>query len=142
VAEDYISEKTLDEAKNVLRADYWRAVRDLADDLKQAIKDGEITDREELGDRLHESIDGSHWIIYTYANLQVLCWTSNDDAYQEITDEIDGSKGASHVYQTVAFWAMMADVREQLGDEDDLFADEEDEEEDEEEEEEEEETAE
>ena len=65
------SDSQVDEAKRVLRADYWTSIRSLAKGLAEEIRKGELAP-EDVEDRLHEDADGSYWTIYTHANYQAI----------------------------------------------------------------------
>lgn len=106
-----ISEQQHDEAVRVLRAEYYTGVRGIVEEIQQAIKDGEITDRDSLDDRLHQTIDGSYWIIYTHANHQVIFVSDNHDAYSEDFGSAP-VEGDSINWAALAFAAMQRDVQE------------------------------
>lgn len=107
-------------ARALEETEYWADVRDVA---KEALE--ECPDNEEAQDDfVWESVDGSSWVIYTARNLDVLRFTSNEDAWQEF-----GELSPENWLAQAAFAAMLADVREALHE---LRADTEEEEEDEE----------
>lgn len=108
-----ITEAQHDEAMRVLRAEYYQSVRNITEDLARAIKDGEITDQDSMETWIHQTIDGSYWVIYTHANFQVLMCSDNDDAHGENYGEppVDGD---SINWAALAFAAMEADVRQQI----------------------------
>jgi len=95
-------------AQNILRADYYADVRGIADDIVQAIKDGEVTNRDDLEERLHETIDGTQRVIYTYQAKCGLLASDNEDAYEDETGEQDATP------EVRMYYALMADVREDL----------------------------
>jgi hypothetical protein len=118
------TETEVNDALAVLRRDYYADVRGLVDAWREARdwhrtnKPGEAFD---AGDALHQVVDSSQRVIYTYqARVGLLC-TDNADACEEELGEKPESPEAA------MFWALMADVRELLGDEysDDEPADEE-----------------
>ena len=108
-----ISEKQHEEAMNVLRAEYYQGVRTLTADLARAIKGGEVTDQESMDDWIHQSIDGSYWIIYTHANFQVLLCSDNHDAYSEEFGEPPVT-GSDINWAALAFAAMQRDLQQQI----------------------------
>lgn len=112
-----ISEQQHDEAMRVLRAEYYQAVRDIVKEADRAIKDGEITNDEELNDWVHQTVDGSYWVIYTHANFQLLLVTDNHDAYSEDFGEAPVRDGNIN-WAALAYAAMERDVREQMDAED------------------------
>jgi hypothetical protein len=95
-------EVTVEQAMTVLRRDYYGDVRSYAEELKKAIIDDEITDREQLLERIHETADGSQWVIYTFRNFRVLMLSDNSDAYAEEY----GSEGI--VKDGTINWAVLA----------------------------------
>lgn len=117
---------TVAQAEGILRAEYWDDVRGMAEDARQAVKDGDVNDTEELENWLNESIDGYGRVIYTARAMDGLRWSDNDEAYfdeglyceEDFRDGIPWSK--------LMFCALMADVRDTLGDLDELFTAEDD----------------
>ncbi len=99
-------------ATDIINRDYFDDVRGITQDLIRQIKEGEITTREELDDRLHQDIDGSGRIIYTWSARLGLLATDNVDAYEEEM----GEKPAGPEQQL--FMAMRRDVEAQLESED------------------------
>lgn len=105
-------EITTEQAERVLRQEYWEAVRQIArDSIHEARESGR-----DVSDVVHEAVDSSYWVIYTHANLQVLRFTENDEAAADIggLDEILRDRGVSGLYQILAFYALRADVEEQI----------------------------
>jgi len=101
---------SVDAALSVLNRDYFDDVRGIAEDCKRAVKDGEVSNDEELSDYLHQTVDGHERVIYTYqARIGLVC-TDSVDAYEDET----GEKPPSAEVQM--FWALMQDVRDRLGD--------------------------
>ena len=96
------------------RSAYFAAVKSHAQDILETEARGDSSESDR-SDAIWEAVDGSEWIIYTNRNIEVIRWTSNDDAFAEngsIGDLVkDGDKAAS-VYQTIAFYAFLADVTE------------------------------
>lgn len=108
-----ITEKKHDEAVRVLRAEYYQAVRSLVDEAMSEMKSGDITDREGLDEYIHQSVDGSYWVIYTRANMQVLFVSDNDDAYMDDFGEAPVDGGNIN-WAALAFAAMRRDVQDLL----------------------------
>jgi hypothetical protein len=102
--------------------EYYQTIRDIVQNLKDEIKDGTITDAEGADEWLSETVDGHHDVIYTYAAMEVCRISKNDSAY---FDEF-GAEGAIDdggiAWSKLAYMAMLADVREEIGNMDDLFA--------------------
>lgn len=106
---------TLDDlADEMKRAAYHAEIRNLAASVKDAIKSGEITDAEGLDEWIHQTIDGHHDVIYTYAAQGVIRASDNDDAMiDEMGPEGLTTDGAIN-WSGLAFFAMRADLVEQL----------------------------
>jgi hypothetical protein len=121
-------EQIAQRANGIARREYEATIRGIVEDLTRAIKDKEVTDRDGAMDWLHETIDGHHDVIYTYAAMEVCRQSKNDQAY---FDQF-GSEGAMDEsgiqWSRLAYCALEADVLEEIGDIDDLFATEDDEE--------------
>lgn len=92
--------------------DYRRSVQAIAQEIFDESPDD---DRQDF-DLIHESVDGSEWIIYTWRNLRVLQYSYHDDAgLEEMGPELfTGCSTMSEVYARAAFFAMRADVSESL----------------------------
>jgi hypothetical protein len=112
-----ITDTQHEDAMRVLRAEYYQSVRGIADEMRDAIKSGEITSDEELHDRVHQTIDGSYWVIYTHANFQVLMCSDHHDAYSEDFGEPPLS-GSDINWAALAFAALQRDVDDQMQAED------------------------
>lgn len=104
-----ITEKQHDEAVRVLRAEYYSAVRAIVDEAMGEMKDGTIADREALDEWIHQSVDGSYWVIYTHANMQVLFVSDNDDAYMDDFGDAP-VEGGNINWAALAFAAMRRDI--------------------------------
>lgn len=112
-------EVTTDQEDRVLRQEYWDAVRDIATDLEDAVKSGDIESEDDLNERMHESVDDSAWIIYTANNFQVLRYCDNHDAYTDEFGEVPMS-GSEVNWAALAYAAMLEDVRKTTDDFDDI----------------------
>jgi len=108
-----ITEAQHDEAIRILRAEYYQSVRAAAQDFGRAVKDGEITDQESMSEWVHQTVDGSYWVIYTHANFQVLLCSDNQDAYSEQFGE-PPVEGNSIKWAALAFAAMEQDLLQQI----------------------------
>lgn len=103
------------------RGHYRQDVRDTAqsiiDECKGQYKDGVRGEplREWLLEHIHETIDGSPRVIYTYLAQECLMESSNDSAYFENF----GSEGAVSKdginWGALAYCAFEADVIEEMG---------------------------
>jgi len=108
-----ITDEQHEDAMRVLRAEYYQSVRGIVEDLRRAIKDGEVTDQESLDQWLHQTVDGSYWVIYTHANFQVLMCSDNHDAYSEEYGQ-PAVEGDSINWAALAHAAMERDVQQQI----------------------------
>jgi hypothetical protein len=108
-----ITDKQHDEAMQILRAEYYQGVRSIAHELRDRIKSDEITDQDGLEQALHESVDGSYWVIYTHANYQVLMCSDNSGAYVEDFGEAP-VQGDDINWAALAFAALKRDVEQQM----------------------------
>ena len=103
---------------------YHEAVQGIADEIVAEIKAGD-TDPDEWTDRLHETVDGNFWVIYTYqAKLVVAFISDNDDAAFEQGMELDHSSGID--WSALAFYAMYQDVIDAMPDVDEIEIDDKD----------------
>lgn len=95
-----------DEPKNEA-AEYWQTVQSIAEEAKEAEKRGE-----DAGDYIHESVDGSYYVIYTHANATCLRETDNEnELFEQMGDDaLAGCKSYGDVMARLAYWAMRADV--------------------------------
>ena len=120
------TDREVDEAVSVIKRSYYADVKDLADSLRKEIDDGEIEDEDDLTERISEDVDGSARVIYTFQNKLGLLASDNEDAYVESHAELP-TDGDSINWAALMAAAMEQDVRDELGDFDDLFEDDEDE---------------
>jgi len=117
---DRVTEEDVNAAVSIIQRDYYQDVRDLGDSLKDEIKSGDIADAEQLEERINQDVDGSARVIYTFQAKLGMLVTDNDEAYEEFDFE-------NPTVEQKMYCAMVADVRDYLGDLDDLFTGEEDE---------------
>jgi len=96
-------------AREMLKADYYNDVRVIADDVRERIKSGELSVRDDVDRFVRESVDGSSRLINATAQREVLVWSHNEEPNVE-------SLGMA------AAEAYLADVYEDLGDLDELLA--------------------
>ena len=89
--------------------EYWRAVRDCA---ASAVSNEDWSKDVDLSDRVHELVDGSQWVIYTWRNLRVLQYTAHFDAYEGETSL--STQSLSSILTVSAYYAMQADVHEAI----------------------------
>ena len=92
--------------------EYWNDIKTMAQEIMDEAVAADPQDPEEwdgLWDNVHEAVDGTAWIIYTYRALRVMEYTANDDAHEDM-GEIPTGQGWSGIVTYVAFWAMRADL--------------------------------
>lgn len=103
--------------------DYNTEINSIAADLVQrAVSENDNREQaeEEINDyMLHEDIDSHQWIIYTAYALPVIQYSPNDDYLidnfgNEEASFILANSGLDALHTAIAFWAMYADVQEQL----------------------------
>jgi len=106
--------------------EYNKEIADIAKCIvEEAYKDyTDVTNREEAEDLindtlLHETVDGHQWVIYNGYNVDVMRYSPNEDYYiDNFGDEDAGTLlkngGLSSLHNVIAFWAMYADVQEEL----------------------------
>lgn len=97
---------TVDQAVNAIRRDYYSDVLDLARDLAERMKAGEVDD---FGDALHEQVDGCARVIYTLQAKLGLLVSDNEDAWED-TGAGDGTPAP----ETRMYYALQADISERL----------------------------
>lgn len=95
------------------RRDYYAEIRYIAADAVDKILAGRLTD--DLGDYLHETVDGHSFVIYTSQSLDVMRHSDNWLAAEEHggMDAVraDDFSGTLVIY---AYYAMLADVTREL----------------------------
>ena len=89
--------------------DYWETVEGIAKEAKEAEARGE-----DPQDYIHESVDGSYYVIYTHANVVVLQESVNDSAAFDEMGEValSGCNSYGEVMARLAYFAMRQDVAE------------------------------
>ena len=110
------SEGAVKDALSLLEADYWGDIRSNAKDVIRQIKDGEISSRDELYERLNEEADGTQWVIYTHQARVLLVCTNTPDAYEEEFGE------KPDTVEKQAYAAYLHDLTEQVEAEGDIDA--------------------
>lgn len=100
------------EAIRILTADYYSDVRDVAESvLERMIEAGEDA---EYSDILHEEVDGTQRVIYTFqAKLGVVMSDNADAFFEEFGDEGACTKDGI-AWERICFVAMERDVGELL----------------------------
>jgi hypothetical protein len=109
-------------ADGIRANEYAATVTGIVADLRQAVRDGDISDRDAAYEWIEQTIDGHHDIIYTACAMEVLAQSRNDSAYFDELGTADGAVTDSGIeWSKLAFWALRADVLEELSDLDDWF---------------------
>ena len=101
----------MSDSQTITHRDYWNQVESIARDVTSEAR----ADGDDLYDRLHETIDGHEWVIYTYKAQQIIAHSQNDGAIEELGIECAITDGCLN-WSAIAYCAFEADVREQLGD--------------------------
>lgn len=108
---DEVTDEDVKAAINILTMDYNNDVRSVAQDLAQRMKDGEV---DEFSDALHEAVDGTQRVIYTFqAKLGVILSDNSDRYFEEFGEEGACSKDGI-AWERLCFVAMEQDVVEEL----------------------------
>jgi len=114
------------EIMNITQNDYNTEIKSIAECMVEAAFNEydeveTIEQAEELinDTLLHETIDSHQWIIYYSYNDDVIRYSDNADAYQDIYSNEDVGamivdKGLDNFGIVRAYWAMYTDVQEQL----------------------------
>lgn len=110
----------------ITRSAYYEEIRSIAANMaEEALADNDW-DRdaaeEDINDsRLHETIDGHQWVIYTAYNLDVLRHSESADAYVDNFSADDAGHiikdhGIDDLHAIMAYCAMEQDVRNIMDD--------------------------
>lgn len=113
--------------------DYYSEVNEIAEALVSEAMAEYDNDAEQametiVDSRLHETIDGHQWIIYYNYNLSIIKHSNNED-YMINNMGLDSAGealqrgGLNGLHQSVAYWALYADVYELLQDKMDEYVD-------------------
>lgn len=114
------AEDLVRDAESILRAEYWQDVRNAAesirDELRGQIKDGVTGEplREWLIEHVHETIDGSQRVIYTWEAQKCVLFSDNDGAYAENFGTDGMVEDGMINWSRLAYAAFEADVIEEL----------------------------
>jgi hypothetical protein len=108
-------------ADGIAEREYRQTVTGVVEDLKRAVRDGEITDRDGAMDWLHDTIDGHHDVIYISCAQDVVRLSRNDGAYFEQFGDDGAVEDGAINWSRLAYCALEADVLEAIGDLDSWF---------------------
>jgi hypothetical protein len=108
-----VTESQLRDAVSVITREYYEDVRGIGDDLIDQIQDGDIARSDDFGDALHDAVDGTQRVIYTWQARLGLIASENHDAYfEEGIGDLDCSESVP--YETLMFYALQKDVVEYM----------------------------
>ena len=109
---------------NITSSQYWIEVEALATQIAQDAMSQCDNSREEAEELItdslmHETIGAHQWVIYNAYNLDVLQYSDNSDYYINNFGTEDAAivlkeRGLDGLHQTLAFWALYADVLEKI----------------------------
>jgi hypothetical protein len=97
---------------DITASDYYQSIKDLA---RQALAEHKERPNADLSDIIHELVDGSAWVIYTYRAHHVLLFSDNaNHGFDEGLVQLSpGSvRDVSDLVGQLAFWALRADVEQ------------------------------
>jgi hypothetical protein len=103
-------------ANGIAAREYRDTVQGIVEDLKRAIRDGDVTDEDGASDWLHETVDGHHDVIYTSCAMEVCRQSRNDGAYFDDFGDEGAVSNSGIEWSKLAYCALLADVREAIGD--------------------------
>ena len=108
-------------AEGIAYRRYRATVEGIVEDLKRAIADKEVTDSDGATEWIEQTVDGCGDVIYTGRAMEVCRQSRNEDAYYDEgmynADDFDGAIP----WSKLAYFALLADVNEEIGDLDELF---------------------
>jgi len=108
-----VTERQVQDAVAVITRDYYNDVADLGDQLIDDIKNGEIPGPNDFSDALHEMVDGTQRVIYTWQARLGLIASENHDAYfEEGIGDLDCSESVPH--EVLMFYALQQDIVEYM----------------------------
>lgn len=114
-------------AEGIEQRAYRNSVKGFAEDVRNEIKAGNITDSDGAREYLEQSIDGAHDVIYIYAAQNVCRFSDNDTAYFDQMGSEGAVSDSGIEWSKLAYFALLQDVLDELGDLDELFTDDDDE---------------
>ena len=108
---DEITDADVKAAIHILTMDYYNDCRSVAQDLAQRMKDGEI---EEFGDALHEAVDSTQRVIYTFQAKLGVILSDNGDHYLDEFGTDGVVEDGQIKWERLCFVAMEQDVLKEL----------------------------
>jgi len=106
-----VTEKDCDAAVVILTQDYRQDVLGVAKDLARQMKEGEVDD---FSDALHQAVDGTQRVMYTFQAKLACIMSDNADAYFDDFGEEGACSKDGINWERIAFVAMERDVTEEL----------------------------
>lgn len=103
------------------RSEYFNTVDAIAEDIRKEYPDAD-KDHNERCDAVHESVDGSEWIIYTYRVEKVLEYSKNEPDGEEVRSMSGPDADWRKQQQIAAYMAMEQDVYEAIREQDEAAA--------------------
>lgn len=101
---------------SITQKEYWDEVRETAEMIAKECREHE----QDRYDMLRERAGDHQWVIYTFYNFDVLKWTRNADAWEEVYGSIgevaESCNCSSELYMRLASFAFGADVSDALAD--------------------------
>ncbi len=102
----------------ITRDEYWNEIRSIAQEMAEEFAGGEHGTgeqaREAFSERLHETIDGHQWVIYTYQS-QCIVPHSDSDGYSAENFGAESVVGPDGVnWAALAFGCLYGDVETQF----------------------------
>lgn len=117
IARDLVREmppgKLDDLADDMKRRAYYSEIRSMAEDYVKRVRAGEFTDRETLIEDIQGTIDGHHDVIYTACAQDVVRYSDNSGAWEDLGSDGIVENGAIN-WTRMAYCAMERDLFEQL----------------------------
>lgn len=105
----------VDQARDLICADYYKDVGSLADALATQWRAGEFDgDRDNFMRVIDETVEGAHRVIYTAESILGLYASDNDDAYFDETGEKTLDCKSGMPWMQLIYYAMRVDVIKRL----------------------------
>lgn len=95
---------------DITEKDYRNDVDSYAIEVRDRVRDEGVDEC----DAIHDAVDGSQWVIYTYRARHVLMFSTNEDAIFDEGIGLQGLNNSGDLFSAMAYWAMRADVAEAL----------------------------
>lgn len=103
-----LEEERFEEARSLLRQEYYESVSSHAEDIVEGIRKGNITEVDELRQRISEDSDSNYWTIYTHASQQAI-WASENADYG-IEEGLVSLERGEIPWGAIASYAFMRDL--------------------------------